>query len=214
VQHAWSGLLAKQDVAGRSLSLLETTATRCSSYTCLLNRRRSTLCSPRTSTPLPRASTLPLRPPAFVCNWGDQAARRGRAAQPHLPSNQRKAPLSLPLLEHREELVGALCQHKCAAQRSDPVSQPASQCARAPASKLLDRDGTRQQAQPPQRGPDASTVTPRGRPSETSVFGTYASIGTLEEVKVERCALRLRVVHQLRVSLHSDRALHEGQRRA
>jgi len=128
VQHAWSGLLAKQDVAGRSLSLLETTATRCSSYTCLLNRRRSTLCSPRTSTPLPRASTLPLRPPAFVCNWGDQAARRGRAAQPQACPQTNVKRRSLCLYLSIEKSLLAPCANT-SAQRSavtQSVSQPAS----------------------------------------------------------------------------------------
>ena len=41
--------------------------------------------------------------------------------------------------------------------------------------------------------------SPRAGAERNLVFGTYAGIGTLEEVKVERRALRLWVVHQLRV---------------
>ena len=41
------------------------------------------------------------------------------------------------------------------------------------------------------------------------VAGTYAGIGTLEEVEVKCSALRLWVAHKLRVGLHPDRALRE-----
>ena len=135
-----------------------------------------------------QAGWLPPRPHTTLvaCSPGPCETQQPRAtrapASAAQPSPTDSTATASALLEHREQLVGALYEQHHAS--------------RQPRAVLLLR---RRRIQHEHRSE-----------SEGRGLATYACVGTLEEVEVVGGALRLRVVHQLRVGLDPHRALREG----